>query len=129
MNVVVLVGNLATDPELRSVGSGRSVCTFRLAVSRASGIDADFFTVVAWEKQAEICAQYLSIGRRIAVTGRLHHSSWEVDSATSGEAPLRRSKVEVVAQRVEMLGGARRETAALGGGDAEAMNRAGEVVA
>lgn len=101
MNVVALVGNLATDPELRHTAGGRAVCTFRLAVSRAGSDQADFFTVVAWERQAEVCAQYLSIGRRVAVDGRLHHSTWEVEEA-------RRSTVEVIAHRVEMLGGPRR---------------------
>lgn len=102
MNIVALVGNLATDPELRHTGGGTAVCTFRLAVSRPGGEQADFFTVVAWERQAEVCAQYLSVGRRVAVDGRLHHSTWEAEDG-------RRSKVEVVAHRVEMLGKPRRD--------------------
>jgi single-strand DNA-binding protein len=112
MNVCVLVGNLATDPELRQTSGGKAVCTFRLAVSRPGGSDADFFTVVAWERQAEICKEYLAIGRRVAVEGRLHHSTWQVDVAPSadGEATPqrsnRRSKVELIAHRVELLGGA-----------------------
>lgn len=102
MNIVALVGNLATDPELRHTAGGRAVCTFRLAVSRPGGAQADFFTVVAWERQAEICKEYLAVGRRVAVDGRLHHSTWEVDET-------RRSKVEVIAHRVEMLGRPRRD--------------------
>ena len=102
MNVTVLVGNLATDPELRHTSGGRAVCTFRLAVSRPGGSEADFFTVVAWERQAEVCKEYLTIGRRVAVEGRLHHSTWEVEDG-------KRSKVEVIAHRVEMLGGPRRD--------------------
>lgn len=97
MNLAVLIGNLATDPELRTTSSGKSVCTFRLAVSRPGGDQADFFTIVAWDRQAEVVAEYLTIGRRVAVEGRLHHSSWEADGQ-------KRSKVEVVAHRVEMLG-------------------------
>ena len=104
MNMVALVGNLATDPELRQTGQGRAVCSFRLAVSRPGGEQADFFTIVTWERQAEVCAEYLKIGRRVAIEGRMHHSSWEVEDG-------RRSKVEVIAQRVEMLGGPRREAA------------------
>lgn len=102
MNIVALVGNLATDPELRQTSGGRAVCTFRLAVSRPGGEEADFFTVVTWERQAEVCAQYLGVGRRVAVEGRLHHSTWTVEEQ-------RRSKVEVVAHRVEMLGKPRRD--------------------
>lgn len=112
MNVCVLVGNLATDPELRQTSGGRAVCSFRLAVSRPGGTDADFFTVVAWERQAEICKEYLTIGRRVAVEGRLHHSTWQVDVAPSAEGEPqrsnRRSKVELIAHRVELLGGAPR---------------------
>ena len=102
MNIVALVGNLATDPELRQTAGGRAVCTFRLAVSRPGGEEADFFTIVAWERQAEVCAQYLGVGRRVAVEGRMHHSTWTVEEQ-------RRSKVEVVAHRVEMLGKPRRD--------------------
>jgi single-strand DNA-binding protein len=97
MNIVALVGNLASEPELKKTTGNRSVCTFRLAVSRVSGEQADFFTVVAWERQAEVCKEYLTLGRRVAVEGRLHHSTWEVEEG-------RRSKVEVVAHRVELLG-------------------------
>lgn len=102
MNMVALVGNLATDPELRRTGNGRAVCTFRLAVSRHAGEQADFFTVVAWERQAEVCAEYLRIGRRVSVEGRLHHTTWEVEGA-------RRSRVEVIAHRIQMLGGPKRD--------------------
>jgi single-strand DNA-binding protein len=105
MNVVCLVGNLATDPELRSTSGGRDVCTFRLAVSRPGGTDADFFTIVTWERQAQVCKEYLAIGRRVAITGRLHHSTWEVEGENGGK----RSKVEVVAHRVDMLGKPKRD--------------------
>lgn len=108
MNIVALVGNLATDPELRTTPGDRKVCTFRLAVSRNDGQTADFFTVVTWERQAEICKEYLSVGRRVAIDGRLHHSTWQIEGA-EGEAPQRRSKVEVIAHRVEMLGRPRSE--------------------
>ena len=97
MNMVALVGNLASEPELRHTANGRAVCTFRVAVSRVGGEQADFFTVVAWERQAEVCREYLTLGRRVGVEGRLHHSTWEVEEGS-------RSKVEVVAHRVELLG-------------------------
>lgn len=102
MNVVVLLGNLAADPELRQTANGRAVCSFRLAVSRPGGEGADFFTVVAWERQAEVCAEYLAKGRRVAVEGRLHHSTWDVEDG-------KRSKVEVIAHRVKLLGAPRTE--------------------
>jgi single-strand DNA-binding protein len=97
VNVVALIGNLATDVELREVAGGRKVASFRLAVDRPGGAEADFVGVTAWERQAETCAEYLAKGRRVAVEGRLRSSSWETPD---GE---RRSAVEVVAHRVEFL--------------------------
>lgn len=126
MNIVALVGNLATDPECRTVSGERKVCTFRLAVSRTNGQEADFFTVVAWERNAEVCESYLSIGRRIAITGRLHHSTWEVESGVEGEAAKRRSRVEVVAHRIDLLGAPKRESKPA---DDDADPFAGEAVA
>ncbi len=102
MNCVALIGNVATEPELKKTPSGRSVCSFRFAVSRPGGDQADFFTVVTWERQAEVVAQYAGIGRRIAVEGRLHHSTWQVEGQ-------RHSRVEIVASRVQLLS-ARRAT-------------------
>ena len=97
MNVVALIGNLATEVELREVAGGKKVASFRLAVDRPGGAEADFVGVTAWERQAETCAEYLAKGRRVAVEGRLRSSSWETPD---GE---RRSAVEVVAHRVEFL--------------------------
>jgi single-strand DNA-binding protein len=99
VNVVTLIGNLATDVELREVGPDKKVATFVLAVDRASRDGgADFVSVSAWDRQAELCAEYLGKGRRIAVDGRLKSRSWEEDGR-------RRSAIEVVARRVEFLGG------------------------
>ncbi|HZT85221.1 MAG TPA: single-stranded DNA-binding protein [Gaiellaceae bacterium] len=98
MNVVTLIGNLATDVEVREVGD-KKAASFVLAVDRASRDGgADFVGVSAWDRQAELCAEYLGKGRRIAVDGRLRSRSWE-------EHGRRRSAVEVVAQRIEFLGG------------------------
>ena len=99
MNVVTLIGNLATEVELREVGPDKKVASFVLAVDRASRDGgADFVRVSAWDRQAELCAEYLGKGRRIAVDGRLKSRSWEDEGK-------RRSAVEVVARRVEFLGG------------------------
>jgi single-strand DNA-binding protein len=78
VNVVTLIGNLATDVEVREVGPEKKVASFVLAVDRASRDGgADFVTVSAWDRQAELCAEYLGKGRRIAVDGRLKSRSWE----------------------------------------------------
>ena len=103
MNVVTLIGNLATEVELREVGPDKKVASFVLAVDRASQDGgADFVRVSAWDRQAELCAEYLSKGRRIGLDGYLRSRSWEEDGK-------RRRVVEVVGTRVDFLGGPRRD--------------------
>ena len=98
MNNVSLIGNLATEVDLREVGEDKKVATFLLAVDRFSQDGgADFVRVAVWNRQAEICDQFLAKGRRVAVEGRLRSSSWE---DADGK---RRSAVEVVANLVQFL--------------------------
>src|ERR1700758_3932730 len=111
MNIVTLIGNLATEVELREVGPEKKVASFLLAVDRVSRDGgADFVSVSAWDRQAELCAEYLAKGRRIAVDGRLRSRSWE-------EEGKRRSAVEGVARRVEFLGGGPPRDEGRAGGD------------
>jgi single-strand DNA-binding protein len=99
VNVVTLIGNLATEVEVREVPPDKRVASFVLAVDRATREGgADFVTVAAWDRQGELCAEYLGKGRRVAIDGRLRSRSWE-------EEGKRRSAIEVVARRVEFLGG------------------------
>ncbi len=103
LNSVVMIGNLTRDPELRYTPSGVPVCTLRLAVSRnfpnqQGEVETDFFNVIVWRGQAEKCAEYLTKGRQVAVTGRLQSRSWE------GADGQKRSTVEIVADRVVFLG-------------------------
>jgi single-strand DNA-binding protein len=111
MNVVTLIGNLATEVELREVGPEKKVASFLLAVDRASRDGgADFVNVCAWDRQAELCAEYLGKGRRVAVDGWLKSRSWE-------EEGKRRTAIEVVARRVEFLGGGQRTDGDEAGGE------------
>ena len=72
MNVVALIGNLATDIELRDVAPDKKVASFLLAVDRpGKDAGADFFQVATWNRQAEVCDEYLSKGSQVAVDGRL----------------------------------------------------------
>ena len=103
MNKVVLIGNLAADPELRKTSSDISVCTFRLAVQRRfanqQGVrEADFINVVAWRQTAELCSRYLTKGRKCAVIGSLQTRSYDAQDGT------KRYITEVVADEVEFLG-------------------------
>jgi single-strand DNA-binding protein len=97
MNNVSLIGNLATEVELRDVGEDKKVASFLLAVGRGSRDGgADFVWVSAWERQGELCAEFLGKGNKVAVDGRLKSRTWEQDGR-------RRDAVEVVARRVEFL--------------------------
>ena len=80
MNSVNLIGNLATDVELRDVGEEKKVASFLLAVDHGgSDGGADFVWVSAWDRQAETCAEYLGKGSRVGVVGRLKSRTWEKD--------------------------------------------------
>lgn len=100
MNAVHLTGRLTQDVTLREHGDTK-IAQLRLAVARGrdkNGEDrgADFVDVVCFGRHAQVCADYLAKGRRIAVDGRLHHDEWESDNG-------RRQKLEVIASSVEFL--------------------------
>jgi single-strand DNA-binding protein len=104
LNKVMIIGNLGTDPEMRYAPSGNPVTTFRIATTRSFPTsegerkqETEWFTVVAWNKLAESCSQFLNKGRRVYVEGRLRTRSWE------GQDGQKRSRVEIVAQTVLFL--------------------------
>ena len=100
MNKVILIGNLAADPESRTTQSGIAQCTLRLAVQRRfanqQGVrEADFFNIVCWRQTAEFCSRYLSKGRKIAVEGSLQTRSYDAQDGS------KRYVTEVIADNVE----------------------------
>lgn len=98
-NRILLMGNLTRDPELRYAPSGTAICNIDLAINSSSKPDAEplYIRVLAFNKQAETCGQYLRKGSAIFVEGRLQISSWE------GEGGVKRSRPEVVAQTIQFL--------------------------
>ena len=105
INRVVLTGNLTRDPELRSLPSGMSVCSLRLAVNtRRKGASGDwedkpnYFDVTVWGAQGENCAQYLAKGRPVAVDGRLEWREWQDKEGN------KRQSVDIIADSVQFLG-------------------------
>lgn len=117
INHVVIVGRLTRDPELTYTQSGAAVCRFSVAVNRSSGPRvegqdeaASYFNVVAWNKTAELCKEYLSKGRQVGIDGRLQQRSW------SGTDGVKRNSVEIVANNVQFFGpgGQRAQGAAQG---------------
>jgi single-strand DNA-binding protein len=106
VNCVTLVGNLASDVEMKELAEERKVASFLLAVDRekADG-GADFIRVACWNRQAESCAEYLARGEQVAIDGRLRSRSWQEPDGK------RRNAVEVVASRVQFLSKPRRKEA------------------
>ncbi|HEX6988356.1 MAG TPA: single-stranded DNA-binding protein [Bacillota bacterium] len=114
LNVVVLIGRLVRDPELRYTPSGVAVGGFTLAVDRPftnqqGERETDFIDIVVWRRLAETVAQHLQKGRLVAVHGRLQIRSYET---AEGQ---RRRVAEVVADDVRFLD---RPPQDRGGGDA-----------
>jgi len=104
--MVVLMGNMTRDAELRYTPNGKAVASFGLAVNRtykdAAGekqSSVDFFDVVSWGKLAEIISQYGKKGQGIHVIGRLQTRNWEAQDGT------KRNKTEIVATDVSLVGG------------------------
>jgi len=117
LNKVLIMGNLTRDPELRYIPSGTAVCEFGLALNREykdkageKREDVCFVDIVVWGRQGETCNQYLSKGRPVFIEGRLQFDSWE---SKEGE---KRSRLRVVADRVQFMGSGRRDDSGGGGG-------------
>ena len=89
LNRVQLIGNLTRDPELRYTPSGAAVVSFSIATNRSWTTDTgekkeevEFHRIVAWNKLAELCSQFLTKGRKVFVEGRLPTRSWTAQDGT-----------------------------------------------
>src|SRR3954462_469680 len=116
-NRVILVGNLTRDPELRYIPSGPAVTDIGLAVNdrrkNANGEWVDettFVDVTLWSRQAEVASEYLNKGSNVLIEGRVKLDSWETNDGQ------KRSKLRVVAERMQMLGAPKGERGAAAGG-------------
>ena len=102
INVVVLMGRLVRDPEIRTTASGKSVCSFSLAVERdfqrSEERTADYFDCVAWGNTAEFVGKYFHKGRMIALQGRLQARTYKDREGNN------RKVVEVIADKVSFTG-------------------------
>ena len=103
INRVILTGNLTRDPELRSLQSGTSVCSLRIASNarrkhNGEWVDKpNYFSVTVWGAQGENCHRFLSKGRPVCIDGRLDWREWTQDDT-------KRESVEIVAESVQFLG-------------------------
>jgi len=103
-NIVVLIGRLTKDAEIKYTSGGQPVCKFSIAVNRRKKNgdqwedEANFFDIVLWGRQAESLNQYLLKGKQVSVNGELRQDRWQQDGQN-------RSKVEVIASNIQLLGG------------------------
>ena len=104
VNKIMIIGNVATEPAMRYTPNGNPVTSFRMATNRVYTTsdgerheDTEWFTIVAWNKLAEQCNQYLNKGRRAYVEGRLHSNTWE------GQDGQTRFSNEIIANQVVFL--------------------------
>jgi single-strand DNA-binding protein len=104
LNKVMIIGNVGTDPEMRFTPNGNPVTSFRVATNWIYTTpdgerkqETEWFTVVAWNRLAENCNQFLTKGQRVYAEGRLRTRTWE------GQDGQRRSRSEVIANRVLFL--------------------------
>lgn len=107
LNKVLLMGNLTRDPELRYTASGTAVASFGLAVNRKwtsregeAREETLFVDVSAFARQAEVISEYMSKGRPIFIEGRLKLDQWQ-----DRETGAKRSKLNVVVENFQFLGG------------------------
>ena len=118
INRVILVGRLTRDAELRYTGGGTAVCKFSLAINRRRKNgdhwedEASFFDVVLFGKQGEAINQYMVKGKQVGIDGELRQNCWEQDGQS-------RSKVEITAFNVQLLGSARGGAPQRSQGDAD----------
>jgi single-strand DNA-binding protein len=105
VNKVIIVGNVTRDPELKSLPSGQSVCTFGLATNRvwknAEGTKQslpEYHNLVSWGGLAEFCNQYITKGKPLYIEGYLKTRNWESPEGTKV------FRTEIVVENVVLLG-------------------------
>ena len=100
LNRVQIIGNVGTEPEMRFSPNGNPVVNFSVATNEKFGENehTEWFKVVAWNKLAETCNQYLQKGQQVFVEGRLQTRSWE------GQDGEKKYRTEVIANKVLFLG-------------------------
>ncbi len=125
-NKVILLGNLTRDPEVRYTPKGTAVTELGMAVNRVYTAEngekreeTTFVDVTLWGRTAEIAGEYLKKGRPVFIEGRLQLDTW--DDKQSGQ---KRSKLKVVGEGLQLLGGRPGGGGGGAGGDDEGGSRA-----
>jgi single-strand DNA-binding protein len=104
VNKVILVGNLTRDPEMKQSEGKKPVCLIGLATNRnwtdqngEKHEETEFHRLIAWDKLAETCHQFLRKGRKVYAEGRLQSHTY------TGQDGIEKTGVEVVLEKLEML--------------------------
>lgn len=97
MNKFIGLGNLTKNPEFKETKSGKSVCTFSIAINNKVNNTVTYLDVETWNKSAENCSRFLSKGRKVLIEGRLQLNTWQ---SQGGE---NRSKIFCIADLVTFL--------------------------
>lgn len=104
LNKAMIIGRLTRDPELRTTPQGTQVASFAIATNSSWGGGdkekqerVEYHNIVAWQKLAEICSQYLKKGSKVYVEGRLQTRSWDAQDGS------KKSRTEIVAREMIML--------------------------
>ncbi|MDD5338328.1 MAG: single-stranded DNA-binding protein [Dehalococcoidales bacterium] len=104
LNKVIIIGNVGNEPEMRFTPNGKPVTSFSVATNWVYTTpegerrqETEWFNVVAWNRLAEQCNQFLAKGKLVYTEGRIHTRNWE------GQDGQAHSKMEVVANRVIFL--------------------------
>jgi len=93
VNKVILIGRLGRDPEVKYTPSGAPVAKFSLATERT-----EWHNIVAWNKLAEICGEYLTKGKLVFIEGSIRSRQWQDQSGN------KRTSYEIIANQMQMLG-------------------------
>ena len=104
-NTIVTVCHLVSDPELKTIGNDKKVCKMRVCVSSQNAKTKNFIDVEAWDRQAEVCSQYLKKGREVLIQGELCMDTWEKDGKKA-------SKHFIRANTIQFLGGGEKKDGA-----------------
>jgi single-strand DNA-binding protein len=122
----MIIGNLGSEPEMRFTPGGLPVTTFRVATNRVFKSpdgerkeETEWFSVVAWQKLAENCNQYLTKGQKIYCEGRLHTSTWD------GQDGQKHYRTEIIANQVIFLD--KKAAGTVSGNSGEESGEAGDI--
>lgn len=103
LNKVFILGNLARDPEIRTLPSGQQVATFSVATNRVwynqakeKNQEVEFHNIVMWGKLAEIASKYLNKGKMVLIEGRIKTRSWQAQDGT------KKYRTEIIAESMQM---------------------------